>query len=59
MDLKYLLVVQQFVSLQCVCLMKLICIYVDYILAVVDPGGGGFKKQCSAKNVLCQYLYTI
>ena len=21
--------------------------------------GGGFKKQCSVKNVLCQYLYTI
>ena len=36
-------------------------IYVDYILAVVDPwgGGGGFKKQCSVKNVFCQYLYAI
>ena len=24
----------------------------------MDPGGGGFKKQCSVKNVLCQYVHV-
>ena len=28
------------------------------ILHIIQ-GGGGLQKQCSVKNVFCQYLYAI
>ena len=40
------------------CLIKLICICRLNTSSGGSRGGGGVKKQCSVKNVLCQYLYT-
>ena len=40
------------------CLIKLICIC-RLNTSSGRSRGGGPKKQCSVKNVLCQYLYTI
>ena len=40
------------------CLIKFICICIT-TSGGGSRGGGGFTKQCSVKNVLCHYLYTI
>ena len=45
MDLKYLLVVQSFLSSMCVIKVKNVYAYVDVILAMVDPGGGPSNKM--------------